>query len=64
MPTYTQNLCHIVIATKDRLPVLADSPRVDLFRQVNGVIKNTSCRPIWTNAVTGSQRYAIVTNSR
>jgi REP element-mobilizing transposase RayT len=49
--TYTRILYHIVFATKDRLPVLADSGRGDLFRYMNGVIKNSHCRPIWTNGV-------------
>jgi REP element-mobilizing transposase RayT len=31
--------------------VLADPRRDDLFRYVNGVIKNSRCRPIWTNGV-------------
>ena len=51
MSTYTQILYHIVFATKDRLPVLADSRRDDLFKYMNGVIKNSHCRPIWTNGV-------------
>jgi REP element-mobilizing transposase RayT len=40
-----------VFATKDRRPVLADPRRDDLFRYVNGVIKNSRCRPIWTDGV-------------
>jgi REP element-mobilizing transposase RayT len=51
MSTYTQILYHIVFATKDRLPVLSDSRRDDLFRYMNGVIKNSHCRPIWTDGV-------------
>jgi REP element-mobilizing transposase RayT len=51
MSTYTQILYHIVFATKDRLPALADSRRDDLFRYVTGVIKNSHCKPIWTNGV-------------
>ena len=51
MSTYTQILYHIVFATKDRRPVLADAHRGDLFRYMNGVIKNNRSRPIWTNGV-------------
>jgi REP element-mobilizing transposase RayT len=51
MSTYTQILYHIVFATKDRAPVLTDLRREDLFRYMNGVIKNSHCRPIWTNGV-------------
>jgi REP element-mobilizing transposase RayT len=51
MSTYTQILYHIVFATKDRAPVLTDSRREDLFRYMNGVIKNSHCQPIWTNGV-------------
>jgi REP element-mobilizing transposase RayT len=51
MSTYTQILYHIVFTTKDRLPVLADSRRDDLFKYMNGVIKNSHCRPIWTSGV-------------
>jgi len=51
MSTYTRILYHIVFGTKDRLPVLADSRRDDLFKYMNGVIKNSHCRPIWTNGV-------------
>jgi REP element-mobilizing transposase RayT len=51
MSTYTQILYHVVFATKDRWPVLADSPRDDLYSYLNGVIKNKRCRPIWTNGV-------------
>jgi REP element-mobilizing transposase RayT len=51
MSTYTQILYHIVFATKDRLPALADSRRDDLFKYMNGVIRNSHCRPIWTNGV-------------
>jgi len=51
MSTYTQILYHIVFATKDRLPVLTDLRRDDLYRYLTGVIKNNHCRPIWTNGV-------------
>jgi REP element-mobilizing transposase RayT len=51
MSTYTQILYHIVFATKDRRPVLADARRDDLFRYMNGVIKNNRSRPVWTNGV-------------
>ena len=51
MSTYTQILYHIVFPTKDHLPVLADSRRDDLFRYMTGVIKNSQCKPIWTNGV-------------
>jgi REP element-mobilizing transposase RayT len=51
MSTYTQILYHIVFATKDRLPVLADARRDDLFRYMKGVIKNSRSRPVWTNGV-------------
>jgi REP element-mobilizing transposase RayT len=51
MSTYTQILYHIVFATKGRLPVLSDSRRDDLFRYINGVIKNSHCKPVWTNGV-------------
>jgi REP element-mobilizing transposase RayT len=51
MSTYTQILYHIVFATKGRAPVLAEVRREDLFRYMNGVIKNSHCRPIWTNGV-------------
>jgi REP element-mobilizing transposase RayT len=51
MSTYTQVLYHIVFATKDRLPALTDSRRDDLFKYMNGVIKNSRCGPIWINSV-------------
>ena len=51
MSTYTQILYHIVFATKDRRPALADARRDDLFRYMNGVIKNNRSRPVWTNGV-------------
>ena len=51
MSTYTKILYHIVFATKDRLPALADPRREDLLKYMNSVIKNSQCRPIWTNGV-------------
>jgi REP element-mobilizing transposase RayT len=51
MSTYTQILYHIVFATKDRQPVLSDSRRDELFMYMNGVIKNSGCRPVWVNGV-------------
>jgi len=51
MSTYTQILYHLVFATKDRRPVLSDGRRDDLFRYMNGIIKNNHCRPIWVNGV-------------
>jgi putative transposase len=51
MSTYTQILYHIVFATKDRQPVLSDSRRDELFMYMNGVIKNSHCRPVWMNGV-------------
>jgi putative transposase len=51
MSTYTQILYHIVFATKDRQPVLSDSRRDELFMYMNGVIKNSHCRPVWINGV-------------
>ena len=51
MSTYTQILYHIVFATKDRVPALTDSRRGDLFKYINGVIKNSHCRPIWIDGV-------------
>lgn len=47
MSTYTQILYHLVFATKDRVPALSDARREDLFMYMNGVIKNSHCRPIW-----------------
>jgi len=49
MSTYTQILYHIVFSTKDRRPVIADSRRHDLYSYINGVIKNSRSRPIWTD---------------
>ena len=51
MSTYTQILYHIVFATKDRQPVLSDSRRDELLMYMNGVIKNSHCRPVWINGV-------------
>ena len=51
MSTYTRILYHIVFATKDRQSVLADSRRDDLYRYMNGVIKNNRSWPVWTNGV-------------
>jgi putative transposase len=51
MSAYTQILYHIVFAAKDRRPVLADSRRDDLYKYMNGVIKNNHSRPVWTNGV-------------
>jgi REP element-mobilizing transposase RayT len=51
MSTHMQIFYHIVFATKDRHPVLADARRDDLFRYMNGVIKNNRSRPVWTNGV-------------
>jgi REP element-mobilizing transposase RayT len=51
LSTYTQILYHVVFTTKDRLPALSDARRDDLFKYINGVIKNSHCRPIWTNGV-------------
>jgi len=51
MSTYTQILYHLVFATKDRQPVLSDSRRDELFMYMNGVIKNSHCRPVWMNGV-------------
>ena len=51
MSTYTQILYQIVFATKDRVPALTDLRRGDLFRYMNGVIKNSHCRPIWIDGV-------------
>jgi hypothetical protein len=38
MPTYKQIRYHLVFATQDRRPVLADSQRPDLFKYMSGVI--------------------------
>lgn len=43
MSTYTQILCHIVFATKNRQRVLVQARREDLFRYVWGIIKNHQC---------------------
>ena len=51
MSTYTQSLYHLVFATKDRRPVLSDGRRDELFRYMNGVIKNNQCKPVWINGV-------------
>lgn len=40
MSTYTRLIYHIVFATKNRAPVLAESGREELFRYVWGIIKN------------------------
>ncbi len=51
MSTYTQTLYHLVFATKDRRPVLSDGQRDNLFRYVNGIIKNNHCKPVWISGV-------------
>jgi putative transposase len=51
MSTYTQILYHVVFTTKDRQPVIADSRCDDLYRYLNGVIKNNHSRPVWTIGV-------------
>jgi REP element-mobilizing transposase RayT len=51
MSTYTQILYHIIFATKDRRPVLADGGRDELYRYMAGIIKNSHCKPVWTNGV-------------
>jgi putative transposase len=51
MSTYTQILYHVVFSTKDRRPALLDGHRDDLYRYMNGVIKNSHCQPVWINGV-------------
>jgi REP element-mobilizing transposase RayT len=51
LSTYTQILYHLVFGTKDRLPTLSDARREDLFMYMNGVIKNSHCRPVWVGGV-------------
>jgi len=50
MSTYTQIYYHIVFATKDRAPVLAQDARERLFRHIWGAIKKKKCRLYRINA--------------
>ena len=49
MSTYTQILYHLVFAPKDRQPVLSDTRRSDLYKYIDGVIKNNHSRLVWIN---------------
>lgn len=51
MSTYTQILYHLVFSTKDRLPVLSDGRREDLFKYTSGVIRNNHCKSVWIGGV-------------
>ncbi|RJP73771.1 MAG: IS200/IS605 family transposase [Candidatus Zixiibacteriota bacterium] len=44
MATFTQIYYHLIFATKNRRPVLAESRRDDLFRYIQGIAHRRHCR--------------------
>ena len=51
MSTYTQITCHIVFATKNRMPVLPKDHRKELFKYIYGILKQRQCHTFRINGV-------------